>query len=74
MEILDYLVDLDSSPRTVTLARKAVARHSNYPRINALRNFLKRIDQQTMGISYSEAAKPNEEILIDIKISSFEKS
>lgn len=66
VEILDYLVDLDSSPRTVTLARKAVARHSNYPRINALRNFLKRIDQQTMGISYSEAAKPNEEILIDI--------
>lgn len=66
VEILDYLVDLDSSPRTVALARKAVARHSNYPRINALRNFLKRIDQQTMGISYSEAAKPNEEILIDI--------
>lgn len=66
VEILDYLVDLDSSPRTETLARKAVARHSNYPRINALRNFLKRIDQQTMGISYSEAAKPNEEILIDI--------
>ena len=66
VEILDYLVDLDSSPRTVTLARKAVARHSNYPRINTLRNFLKRIDQQTMGISYSEAAKPNEEILIDI--------
>lgn len=66
VEILDYLVDLDSSPRTVTLARKAVARHSNYPRINALRNFLKRIDQQIMGISYSEAAKPNEEILIDI--------
>ena len=66
VEILDYLVDLDSSPRTVTLARKAVARHRNYPRINALRNFLKRIDQQTMGISYSEAAKPNEEILIDI--------
>lgn len=66
VEILDYLVDLDSSPRTVTLVRKAVARHSNYPRINALRNFLKRIDQQTMGISYSEAAKPNEEILIDI--------
>lgn len=66
VEILDYLVDLDSSPRTVTLARKAVARHSNYPRINALRNFLKRIDQQTVGISYSEAAKPNEEILIDI--------
>ena len=66
VEILDYLVDLDSSPRTVSLARKAVARHSNYPRINALRNFLKRIDQQTMGISYSEAAKPNEEILIDI--------
>ena len=66
VEILDYLVDLDSSPRTVTLARKAVTRHSNYPRINALRNFLKRIDQQTMGISYSEAAKPNEEILIDI--------
>lgn len=66
VEILDYLVNLDSSPRTVTLARKAVARHSNYPRINALRNFLKRIDQQTMGISYSEAAKPNEEILIDI--------
>lgn len=50
MEILDYLVDLDSSPRTVALARKAVARHSNYPRINALRNFLKRIDQQTMGM------------------------
>lgn len=66
VEILNYLVDLDSSPRTVALARKAVARHSNYPRINALRNFLKRIDQQTMGISYSEAAKPNEEILIDI--------
>ena len=66
VEILDYLVDLDSSPRMVALARKAVARHSNYPRINALRNFLKRIDQQTMGISYSEAAKPNEEILIDI--------
>lgn len=66
VEILDYLVDLDSSPRTVTLARKAVARHSNYPRINALRNFLKRIDQQIMVISYSEAAKPNEEILIDI--------
>lgn len=66
VEILDYLVDLDSSPRTVALARKAVARHRNYPRINALRNFLKRIDQQTMGISYSEAAKPNEEILIDI--------
>uniref|UniRef100_UPI0040266D10 MG2 domain-containing protein n=1 Tax=Candidatus Limisoma sp. TaxID=3076476 RepID=UPI0040266D10 len=66
VEILDYLVDLDSSPRTVALARKAVARHCNYPRINALRNFLKRIDQQTMGISYSEAAKPNEEILIDI--------
>lgn len=66
VEILDYLVDLDSSPRTVTLARKAVARHRNYPRINALRNFLKRIDQQTVGISYSEAAKPNEEILIDI--------
>lgn len=66
VEILDYLVDLDSSPRTVALARKAVARHSNYPRINALRNFLKRIDQQIMGISYSEAAKPNEEILIDI--------
>ena len=66
VEILDYLVDLDSSPRTVALARKAVARHSNYPRINTLRNFLKRIDQQTMGISYSEAAKPNEEILIDI--------
>lgn len=66
VEILDYLVDLDSSPRTVALVRKAVARHSNYPRINALRNFLKRIDQQTMGISYSEAAKPNEEILIDI--------
>lgn len=66
VEILDYLVDLDSSPRTVTLARKAVARHSNYPRINALRSFLKRIDQQIMGISYSEAAKPNEEILIDI--------
>lgn len=66
VEILDYLVDLDSSPRTVALARKAVARHSNYPRINALRNFLKRIDQQTVGISYSEAAKPNEEILIDI--------
>ena len=66
VEILDYLVDLDSSPRTVALARKAVAHHSNYPRINALRNFLKRIDQQTMGISYSEAAKPNEEILIDI--------
>lgn len=66
VEILDYLVDLDSSPRTVALARKAIARHSNYPRINALRNFLKRIDQQTMGISYSEAAKPNEEILIDI--------
>lgn len=66
VEILDYLVDLDSSPMTVTLARKAVARHRNYPRINALRNFLKRIDQQTMGISYSEAAKPNEEILIDI--------
>lgn len=66
VEILDYLVDLDSSPRTVALARKAVARHSNYPRINALRNFLKRIDQQTIGISYSEAAKPNEEILIDI--------
>ena len=66
VEILDYLVDLDSSPMTVTLARKAVARHSNYPRINALRNFLKRIDQQIMGISYSEAAKPNEEILIDI--------
>lgn len=66
VEILDYLVDLDSSPRTVALARKAVARHSNYPRINALRNFLKRIDQQTMGISYSEAAKSNEEILIDI--------
>lgn len=66
VEILDYLVDLDSSLRTVALARKAVARHSNYPRINALRNFLKRIDQQTMGISYSEAAKPNEEILIDI--------
>lgn len=66
VEILDYLVDLDSSPRTVTLARKAVARHRNYPRINALRNFLKRIDQQSMGISYSEAAKPNEEILIDI--------
>lgn len=66
VEILDYLVDLDSSPRTVTLARKAVVHHRNYPRINALRNFLKRIDQQTMGISYSEAAKPNEEILIDI--------
>lgn len=66
VEILDYLVDLDSSPRTVALARKAVARHRNYPRINALRNFLKRIDQQTVGISYSEAAKPNEEILIDI--------
>ena len=66
VEILDYLVDLDSSPKTVALARKAVARHCNYPRINALRNFLKRIDQQTMGISYSEAAKPNEEILIDI--------
>ena len=66
VEILDYLVDLDSSPRTVALARKAVARHSNYPRINALRNFLKRIDQQIMVISYSEAAKPNEEILIDI--------
>lgn len=66
VEILDYLVDLDSSPMTVALARKAVARHRNYPRINALRNFLKRIDQQTMGISYSEAAKPNEEILIDI--------
>lgn len=66
VEILDYLVDLDSSPRTVTLARKAVARHRNYPRINALRNFLKRIDQQSMDISYSEAAKPNEEILIDI--------
>lgn len=66
VEILDYLVDLDSSPRTVALARKAVARHRNYPRINALRNFLKRIDQQSMGISYSEAAKPNEEILIDI--------
>lgn len=66
VEILDYLVDLDSSPMTVTLARKAVARHRNYPRINALRNFLKRIDQQIMGISYSEAAKPNEEILIDI--------
>lgn len=66
VEILDYLVDLDSSPRMVALARKAVARHSNYPRINTLRNFLKRIDQQTMGISYSEAAKPNEEILIDI--------
>lgn len=66
VEILDYLVDLDSSPRTVALARKAVARHRNYPRINALRNFLKRIDQQIVGISYSEAAKPNEEILIDI--------
>lgn len=66
VEILDYLVDLDSSPRTVALARKAVAHHRNYPRINALRNFLKRIDQQTVGISYSEAAKPNEEILIDI--------
>lgn len=66
VEILDYLVDLDSSPMTVTLARKAVARHRNYPRINALRNFLKHIDQQSMGISYSEAAKPNEEILIDI--------
>lgn len=66
VEILDYLVDLDSSPRTVALARKSVARHRNYPRINALRNFLKRIDQQTVGISYSEAAKPNEEILIDI--------
>lgn len=74
VEILDLLASRNGKDaEVIKMMRRAVVKHHSYPRINALRNRLRSIDQQTLNIENPEVITSTQPIKLTISNTNVDK-